>query len=152
MRDAWRSGLQAIFSIKTPATIQITIANSMVGKKPKPSDVEAKNPTQAPSIQISPWAKLISLIIPQTMVYPSAISAKILPTDNPLISCCRNIVIFIPLSYTNLLFLKTSNKVKVFFHLIYVLPSQSYLVTSTFSTEACSPSFNDTNLIDLIGV
>src|SRR5438128_9313911 len=49
-----------------------------------------KYATTAPTMYTSPCAKLISRSTPYTIVYPSAISAYVAPTDSPLISCWRN--------------------------------------------------------------
>ena len=51
-----------------------------------PTKVSAKND---PSVHKSPCAKLISSIIPYTMVYPMAINAIIIPFETPVISCCE---------------------------------------------------------------
>jgi hypothetical protein len=41
----------------------------------KPSVVNSHHDTNEPHMKISPWAKLMSSMIPYTIVYPSAISA-----------------------------------------------------------------------------
>ena len=54
----------------------------------------------APTISTSPWAKLIRLMMPYTMVYPKATKAYMLPMTRPLMTCCKK---------TSIVFLRVLN-------------------------------------------
>ena len=87
MRGDCLSGLYAAFSISTPSTVQpITAAiSAIMGLAAKRAIII--HAMYAPTIITSPWAKFNSIIIPYTMLYPSATSAYIEPDCRPFISC-----------------------------------------------------------------
>jgi hypothetical protein len=96
-RGASRKGRYAIFSIVAPYAAQIAPAAITVMRMESGSDIAVTPvavrkpsrmmPRYAPSIYISPCAKLISSSMPYTIVYPSAIRAYTAPTVRPLIIC-----------------------------------------------------------------
>src|SRR5664280_615898 len=75
-RGALRSGRYANRSTNTPVTTEVAIAPSRTSGRAtqtlRPSDagraVKTVRPPNAPTMKISPWAKLISWIMPYTMV------------------------------------------------------------------------------------
>src|SRR5919206_3864988 len=54
------------------------------------ADVSSTRPAKAPSMKVSPRAKLSRPRTPSTSVKPRAISAYVLPRSTPLTSCWRN--------------------------------------------------------------
>jgi len=64
IRVALRKGLYAIRSMTTPKMAATIIAKSSAGKNGKCKTLVANHPAYAPTIIISPCAKLINLIIP----------------------------------------------------------------------------------------
>src|SRR5204863_9806275 len=52
-----------------------------------PRSVNQASEMKRPSMKTSPWAKLMSSMMPYTIVYPSAINAKTAPRVRPLIDC-----------------------------------------------------------------
>src|SRR5262245_32886139 len=52
-----------------------------------PSSANHDSEMKRPSMKTSPWAKLISSMMPYTIVYPRAISANTAPRVRPLIAC-----------------------------------------------------------------
>ena len=63
-RGALRSGLYASRSIATPSTAAPTIESSNVGTNGRPSAVPARKHRNAPTMNTSPWAKLIIERVP----------------------------------------------------------------------------------------
>ena len=59
--------------------IRRTISNAMNEPAPQPKaeapKLKVQRPMNAPSMNTSPWAKLMSWMMPYTIVYPSAIRA-----------------------------------------------------------------------------
>ena len=89
-----RYATRSMVQFNAPQKIAALISNVITAAVPPmpdhasmpnaPTNVSAKND---PSVHKSPCAKLISSIIPYTMVYPMAISAMIMPLETPVISC-----------------------------------------------------------------
>lgn len=72
---ALRNGLYATFSITTPKIPHPAIASTMASQVGTPDALSPINNMYAPTMMISPWAKLIIFAIPYTIVYPNAINA-----------------------------------------------------------------------------
>ena len=65
-------------------TVKVIIIAAHIGRLNR---LTATYKVYAPTIMISPCAKLIIFAIPYTIVYPSAIRAYILPVLSPFINC-----------------------------------------------------------------
>jgi hypothetical protein len=91
---ALRNGRYATRSIITLSVPDAIIATTRMRRRPGTSPnvpVATVNPsvpyrpaaTNEPIMKTSPWAKLISSMIPYTSVYPTATSAQIAPFESP---------------------------------------------------------------------
>ena len=71
----FRSRLYASFSMSTPATPQNRMETKTAAQSGIPAITKPTYVTYAPTMMMSPWAKLISCTMPYTMLYPSATRA-----------------------------------------------------------------------------
>src|SRR5688572_6302672 len=83
------SGRSVVTCNTAPSRAMTTTAEMSAAQK-FPLDRNTPEPTKAPSIRRSPWAKFTTSMIPKISVRPEATSARIMPLTRPFTVCTRN--------------------------------------------------------------
>src|SRR5687767_12696275 len=83
------SGRSVVTCSSAPRAAMTTTAEISAAQK-LPLDMKTPEPTKAPSISRSPWAKFTTSMIPKIRVSPEATSARIMPLTSPFTVCTRN--------------------------------------------------------------